>query len=308
MRKKLLILVKIAVSIVVIVFLYERISNDFQGFISAFNIYTQNIFIILLVSILMPINWLMEVLKWKYSLKPITKISISEASVGVFSGIALGFITPHAIGDYFAKVFSISHENRKSALGLILISRMLQMLPTLLFGLIAVYFISDFSLSEFDFSYSSSFALSSIIGFVIFGFFLLLYFNRNHPRVKDYLWPIKKLGLKLFVLLSALSIVRYLIFSLQFLILLSVLELQINLFHQFMGIAFMFLIKSILPTFNFLNDLGIREVSIAFFFEKLEVSVAPIIAAGLILWLINIAVPAAIGLFYIPKLKLIYKK
>lgn len=304
MKRALLIIIKLLVSILVLLFLYEKISEDKSGFASAFQLFSDNLFILFLVILLMPINWLMEVLKWKYSIQPITHISMSKATTGVLAGVALGFVTPHAIGDYFAKVFSLTHHNRKKALGLILVGRMMQMMPTALFGLIALYIYSSRSIAQIEIPISLNYPILSILGLLLTILLLILYMKRNHPKIQDYVQPVLKLGLKLISFLVGLSILRYLIFSAQFLLLLSILGLKINVFMQFMGVAFMFLAKSILPTFNFLSDLGIREFSVALFFESLEMDVAPIIAAGLILWLINIALPAFIGLFFIPKLKL----
>ncbi|WP_296620822.1 lysylphosphatidylglycerol synthase domain-containing protein [Marivirga sp.] len=292
------------VTILVLLFLYEKISEDKSGFASAFQLFSNNLFILLLVIFLMPFNWYMEVLKWKYSIEPITHISVSKAATGVLAGIALGFVTPHAVGDYFAKVFSLTHHNRKKALGLILVGRMMQMLPTAIFGLIAFYIYSRKSIAQFDIPISLSYPILSILGLLLAILLLVLFMKRNHPKIQDYVQPVRKMGLKLVGLLAGFSVLRYLIFSAQFLLLLSILGLKISIFMQFMGVAFMFLAKSILPTFNFLSDLGIREFSVALFFETLGIDVAPIIASGLILWLINIALPAFIGLFFIPKLKL----
>jgi len=246
----------------------------------------------------------MEVLKWKYSVLPITTISIKEAAVGVLAGVSLGFVTPHAIGDYFAKVFSLTHQDRKKALGLILISRMMQMLPTAIFGLMAFFMYSQRSLQQYSIPFSISYPVLSISGLAILILLTILFLKRKHPKLQDYIQPIKSMGLKIVSLVAGLSFLRYLIFSAQFLLLLSILDLKMNFFIQFMGVAFMFLAKSILPTFNFLSDLGVREFSVALFFEAMEIDVAGVIACGLVLWLINIALPAFIGLFFIPQLKL----
>lgn len=304
MKKALLILIKLLVTILVLLFLYEKISEDKTGFTSAFHLFRGNLIVLFFVFLLMPFNWLMEVLKWKYSIQPITHISVSKATTGVLAGVALGFVTPHAVGDYFAKVFSLTHHSRKKALGLILISRMMQMLPTAFFGLIAIYIYSKNNISKFDIPISFSYPILSLLGLLLVILLLILFLKRNHPKIKDYVQPVRKMGIKIISILAGLSILRYLIFSIQFLLLLSVLGLKISTFMQFMGVAFMFLAKSILPTFNFLSDLGVREFSVALFFETLNIDVAPVIASGLILWLINIAFPAFIGLFFIPQLKL----
>ncbi|WMN11174.1 lysylphosphatidylglycerol synthase domain-containing protein [Marivirga salinae] len=304
MKRALLIIIKLFVTILVVLFLYEKISEDKAGFASAFQLFNDNFIILFLVVLLMPFNWFMEVLKWKYSIQPITHISLSKASTGVLAGIALGFVTPHAVGDYFAKVFSLTHHNRKKALGLILVSRMMQMLPTSIFGVISFYIYSNNKITFFDIPFSFSYPILSLMGLLLLILLLILFLKRNHPKIQDYVQPVRKMGIKLINILAGLSMLRYLIFSAQFLLLLSILNLKVSIFMQFMGVSFMFLAKSILPTFNFLSDLGIREFSVALFFESMKVDVAPIIASGLILWLINIALPALIGLFFIPKLKL----
>ena len=66
----------------------------------------------------------------------------------------------------------------------------------------------------------------------------------------------------------------------------------------------MFLAKSVLPTFNFFNDLGVREFSAAIYFDALNIASGPVIMAGLILWLINIALPALVGLFFVQQFKI----
>lgn len=302
MKQTLLIILKIFVTLLVLLFLFEKISQDKVGFASAFQVFNDNISILAVVVLLMPLNWFMEVLKWKFSIQPITHISISTAVGGVLAGVALGFVTPHAVGDYFAKVFSIAHRDREKALGLILISRMMQMLPTAIFGVLALYIYSQKNLAIFEIPFSFFYLLIGVFVFLMLCIVLIL--KWNHPKIKAFVEPIKKVSFRLLSLLAGLSILRYLIFSAQFLLLLSVLGLKISVFKQFMGVAFMFLAKSVLPTFNFLSDLGIREFSVALFFESFEVEVAPVIASGLILWLINIAIPALIGLFFIPQLKL----
>jgi len=288
----------------VLLFLYEKISEDQSGFLAAFQSFSHNLNILFLVIALMPINWLMEVLKWKYSIQPITNISIRKASVGVLAGVSLGFVTPHAIGDYFAKVFSLSHQDRQKALGLILIARLMQMLPTAIFGAIAFFIYSQQSLEQFEVPFTISYPVLSVLGLVISIVLFFIFGKRKHPKLQDYIQPVKKMGRKVVGLLASLSILRYLIFSTQFLLLLSVFEIKMNVLMQFMGVAFMFLAKSILPTFNFLSDLGVREFSVALFFQTMNTEVTPVIAAGLFLWLINIAFPAFIGVFFIPQLKL----
>jgi uncharacterized membrane protein YbhN (UPF0104 family) len=62
--------------------------------------------------------------------------------------------------------------------------------------------------------------------------------------------------------------------------------------------------KSVLPSFNFLSDLGIREFSAVYFFSPLGVDEIAIISASLLIWLINLLAPAMVGFFYVLRLKM----
>lgn len=306
MKKRFLFSVKLIISAAVFAFLFYRIFADKEAFEDALITYNANLATILLVLLVMPLNYLMEVLKWKVSIKPLTTITFKQATVGVLSGVALGFVTPHAVGDYFAKIWSFNHKNRKKALGPILVARMSQLLPTLLFGTVAFYIFLE--QNPVIFNYSSNYTSYTVVflGFIVLLLLCLLFikYGTKNRHWIYYFDLIKHLKMKSVLQLVALSCLRYLIFSFQFMLLLSVFSFPISLVNQFFGIAFMFLAKSILPTFNFFNDLGVREFSAVLYFETFEISAAPVILASLLLWLINIALPALVGLFFVPQFKI----
>lgn len=304
--KKALLFLKIFLSLGIFLFLAHRIYSESNSFTLALNTYSQNYEVILFALILMPFNWLMEVLKWKVSIKELVHINYAQAFKGVFSGVALGFITPHAVGDYFAKVWSLNHHDRKKALGPILVARASQMLPTLLFGLFSVkIYLSQFKL-PLNYDYNKTNILIFISGsiFLCLLVYLFIKFGKKRIRFSYYFDLIKSMKADTILKLFLYSFIRYVIFSIQFLILLSIFQIDLSIWNKFLGVSFMFLAKSILPTFNFFNDLGVREFSAALYFEALNISSGPIIMAGLILWLINIALPALIGLVFVQQFKI----
>ena len=229
---------------------------------------------------------------------------------GIFSGISLGFITPHAVGDYLARIWSFDHAERKKALIPVLITRTAQSIPTVIFGLIPFVFISShLSLKLMEWPNEYSFELI-IFGLVFFLLLLLIFFRYGNKGASmlSYLKVFKQVQAVDYGQILGLSLLRYLVFSLQFLILLQAFDLDIGLMDQMMGVFFIFFMKSILPTFNFLSDLGIREFSAILYFEYLGVDTSPVILSSLILWTINIVIPALIGLYFIQKFKLKERK
>jgi len=254
----------------------------------------------------MPLNWLMEVFKWQLAIKPLIRLPIKKAASGILAGISFGFVTPHAVGDYFARIWSISHHDRKKAFGPILAARSMQMLPTFIFGTYALFQISLASSAALSYNFNQNTLLISTVAFIILGFMLLTFirYGSRINAISKLFELLKHISIGDYFKLLALSFIRYAIFTFQFLLLLSVFDLGLSWHEKFNGIAFIFLLKSVLPTFNFINDLGVREFGAVVYFDFYEVNAAPIISASLILWTINIALPAVMGLFSLYKLKL----
>lgn len=290
----------------IVFFLFQRIYTEWDKLLDAFSVYVQQPLVILLVIILMPINWMIEALKWKISIGSFIYISFGQAIIGVLTGISLGFVTPHAVGDYFARIWTISHQDRKKTIGPVMVNRLAQLIPTAVFGIFALSLVS----SHIKFSkvlIFDSYPLYVILISCSFLFFLLIVFNKygkHLKRISAYFSVLKQVSISTYIKLVLLSFIRYGVFSLQFIILLSLFELEISLSDQFLGVAFIFLSKSVLPTFNFFNDLGIREFSAVLFFDLYTIDTSPIILASLILWFINIAIPAIIGVFFIRRFKI----
>jgi hypothetical protein len=99
------------------------------------------------------------------------------------------------------------------------------------------------------------------------------------------------------------SALRYLVFVCQFLLLLGAFGIQISWLPMAMGVAGTYLLKSVLPSFNAVTDLGMRELSAMYFFALLGQDKALVMSASLSLWLLNIAVPSFAGLVLVWRLK-----
>ncbi len=304
LKQYFLISIKVIITLFIAYFLFEKIYQERNQFGLIVDVYRLNYALLFIVLFLMPFNWLMEVLKWKVCIAPLAKLSVKQALPGVLAGISMGFVTPHAVGDYFARVWTLKHKNRKKALGPILVARSLQMLPTLIFGLLSLTYIPYTYIFESNHFFEGSSAYLIVGGIVLLLVLMLIFitYGKKIRNVRRYFELLRQISLLDYLRLIALSVFRYLIFSFQFLLLLSVFDIELSAWQQFMGIAFIFLMKSALPTFNFLNDLGVREFSAILYFELFQVSTAPIIGASFLLWLINIAIPAFIGIFFIKNL------
>lgn len=111
-----------------------------------------------------------------------------------------------------------------------------------------------------------------------------------------------------------LSLFRYLVFSLQFYLLLRAFDLKIPYFEAMMLIALVYLFMTIIPTIA-LTELGVRgSVSLfvfSLYFEPLgswnDQAALAVASASTILWLINLALPALLGIIFVYSLRFFRK-
>jgi len=263
------------------------------------------VYIVLIL--LMPLNWTLEAIKWKALLKPVMKVSLGAAIKGVLTGVALGFVTPHSLGDYVGRIGQLQAQNRLESVGAILLGRGAQFLATLGFGLFGMglwYYLDSGGLAAWIFP-STVLALSLMAG----SFFMarksfVSFCGRVWPASKRYMDVMRHYSAMEVASIIGYSILRYLVFAFQFTFLLYWLEVPLPLFTLWCGVTWVFLAKSVLPAFNFLSDLGVREFSALYFFGMFTIPIAPILAASLAVWSLNILLPALVGALFINQMKL----
>ena len=93
-----------------------------------------------------------------------------------------------------------------------------------------------------------------------------------------------------------ISILRYVVFSTQFALLIKMLIPELSLLEVFVGISLMYLFTTLIPT-SVLGEVGIRGSVAMFVFETFTPQVAIVFQISLIIWIINIAIPTLVGSF-----------
>lgn len=289
---KLLVIVIVAVMIYFKLEEQEDLIGQMTALVSKAMNSSKHLFIV--VILLMPFNWLLETLKWKLLSGKLQPITMLQALKGVLRGITLGFITPHAVGDYFGRILSSGNDNRLRLVGAIMLGRISQMIATGVFGLFGIYYLLG----------AKPMLLALLIATLLMLLFIFLFNNKWLIRLtKKYLSIIAEYSVNQLILLQGLSMARYLVFCFQFLLILKAFLPTLDYILASAGVTWIFLAKSLLPSFNFLSDLGIREYSAIYFFEQYHVEILPVVCASLFIWVINILVPTLVGLPLVLQLK-----
>ena len=297
----------------VLLFIYFKILSQLEGpgfdLVEFFSSVGDRIYLVLAALVLMPLNWSFEAVKWKWIIQEVEQVSFRQSLAGVLSGLSLGFITPHAIGDYAGRVWQLRTSRRFRTIGGLLLGRIMQFAVTLLFGLVGLMLtpIPTRNWEPLILTYVGGIIMVFLV--IIYPSLFLKLFEISFLkslRVYFKLLDSYSLGRKLQIFW--LSLLRYMVFAVQFVLLMLACSVEADLAVLFSGATFIFLAKSALPTFNFLSDLGVREAAAAFYFSVLEVPVVEVVMASLILWIINILLPALAGTAFLWSIKIFNSK
>ncbi|HET6243490.1 MAG: flippase-like domain-containing protein [Bacteroidetes bacterium] len=288
-------------------FIYHRIfiSQDFAQFESAFkNAFLAPTFFPLLsvVCILFLINWGTEAYKWKMIIKKLQIISFPQSFKAVFSGITVGLFTPNRVGEYGGRIIYLNRSNRTNAVVIAIAGNLSQLLTTLVFGILGVIFYYLY-FSQLNIGFIS------LVLLLIIPICFFLFFNiRKIPvlfgsKIEKYLRAFAFFSNLELIKLVFLSTLRYLMFFLQFYILLLIFKIEIQILDALVLLPVIFLVISVIPTFA-LVEWGVRGSAALFFVGAVSSNSAGILAAATMLWLINIAFPALLGVMFIANHKL----
>jgi len=289
----------------------DRISLD-----SLFDTIFTNYSLIFIVVLMMFINWMLESLKWKFMIRKIEAISFFTSFRAIFSGITVSSFTPNRIGEYGGRVFCLEKSDRIQAVFITILCSMAQLLTTIIFGSFAFFILHEKFLEDQYFIIEIS-RFSLLILFVLNILFVLAYFNVSFlinflwkfsffNFLRQYINVISLFNFKDLLVTFLYSVFRYLIFSIQFLILLHVFNVDISFYNAILSVMLVFFFITLTPTIT-IAEIGVRGSMALLVFLKFSTNVIGILSSTFLLWIINLIIPAIIGSFFIFSLKFFRK-
>ena len=279
-----------------------------------------------IVIILMLANWSIESFKWKYLIKKIENVSFIKSFEAVMTGISISTFTPNRTGEYLGRVFILERASRIEGALITFLGSLSQLLITILAGTVSLFLCIPLIFGQsIVFSGYLYYGLLILISAFCISL-LLLYFNISflsalrekilRYRLKKYRRFFRVFALfrfrELFITVL-LSLGRYLIFSFQYFLLLKMFSVPVPLAHALILVSLVFFLVTVFPTIA-LTELGIRgTVAIYLFglyFSKKGVYTdynIGVVSASTLLWIINLAIPAIAGTFFVFRLKFFRK-
>lgn len=259
-----------------------------------------------LVIIMMFFNWGIEAIKWKVLMQPLEPISFFTSLKATFSGVAFALNTPNRIAEYGGRILYIKDGNRIKAVTLTLVGSFSQLIVTLIFGAIGLLVLNNLMVSlPVLKNYKWSLKLFQILLVVLTTILSVIYFNTSLiikkiekigilKKWNRFFNLLEEVALNILLKVVVLSGLRFLVFGIQYSLLLQVMHVQIDLFVGFWLVSILFLMLAIIPSIALL-ELGLRWQYNLLLFGLFSTNAIGIYAVATGIWLINLVLPAIIG-------------
>ncbi len=290
--------------------LYRFIFDDSFNVSRLFYISIDNNFLlqITLVLTLVFVNWGLESYKWKFSLSGFHKISFPKSFLGVLFGLSVAIFTPNRSGEYVGRIWVIPSKFRVKSVVATVFANILQLSVTLIFGAFALCFWQKSNELPFqlDFGKINLFVIIFFLILLVLIFSLLFFILNPTWFKRTIIQPIRDFvsywTIPLTIKVWCLSFCRYLVFIVQFWLLLKIFDAQIPFIETFYGVGIMYLVMALLPILTFAEPAVRSALSVAFLsvFNSNDVG---IISASLAMWVFNLVIPSVIGSIMLNSLK-----
>lgn len=241
--------------------------------------------LLMLGVVLMPLNWWLEAQKIKWNAAQI-KEEENFSFKSVLASVFMGVITPNRLGNFLgARQW---FQNKEAYTSLNLYANLSQFISTLLLGGVGLLLLEVIPLG-----------LPSPLLYACIIIALISYFSIPKLRFKQIRW-LREYSVKVTPLhrgrLLVLSLFRSLVICIQYTcFLLSFNQGDFNLFLLWAMVYYFYL--TLIPSW-FLNRLIIREsLALILFLPLLDNSIG-IVTSSLLIWMLNLGIPAVFGAYY----------
>jgi uncharacterized membrane protein YbhN (UPF0104 family) len=190
-----------------------------------------------------------------------------------------------------------------------ILEKIYDVLPVIVFGVISIPFLPHLFFTDSSLMQFNLLIVTMVVAVILI--FVLLHpaliklivsyiknnFFKSSSRFEKFNEGIQSFSRSNARTLSLFSLVLFLVYTSQFVLLIFAFG-EIDIHLAYIGVWSAMLIKTFLPIS--LGDIGVREGTAAYIFGLMNFPKEAAVSAGFMLFVINILIPAAIGVFLIP--------
>ncbi len=243
------------------------------------------------VLLLMPLNWLLEALKWKILAGQLQPVSMANSLRAVLAGVTVGTATPNRVGESVARVCVLEPELRVAGLGLAAAGSAAQLLVTSLAAAAGAFYVQDeLVLPGIKLWPVIVFGAAVLLAIILGAFFL-----RRYKQGRQLLSALQQIGRKKSAVITGLSALRYGVYLLQFVLLLRASGIDLSYDLLAASVAVTYGVITLIPTFA-LTEIAVRGSAAAAVIGGMCGNPEAALSAAVVLWAINVGLPALAGI------------
>ena len=268
------------------------IQSDWQNLKQSFSIQLQSIGILnwgILIFLLFLNIW-MEAIKWKIIVAKNNPITMAASIKSILVGQAFAFFTPNRIGEYAGRTMFLSAGNQMKGITQMAWTSYAQLLITICIGSIGLWV----NIAYYPWMQTNGMLLVKLMTPFLLILALFLFFHEKHWKGKLSFLNVIQIEPTVKLKLLGLSLLRYLIFIVQYGWIAYLLQMKISVEVLFLSLSILFLLLSILPTIS-ITELVVRGQLLILILKPFYSHQVTIVSLSSIIWGINFLVPAILG-------------
>jgi hypothetical protein len=258
--------------------------------------------------LLMPLNVSLEVFKWKFLAGAAQPMSQLQAWKSYLAGIALSLITPNRIGEYPGRILYLKRKNTIRLVSVSILGAFAQFIALFAFGIVGLIYYNVAFPGTWQKLVLAAACITLLLLTLLFFRFeqgaAYLEHRKWLNRFATYRHIIRRFSAREQLVVLALSMLRFLVYTFQFLLLLKWMHIDLLSLPGLMMALLYFWAVAVIPSIAF-AELGIRGQVSLFLFQHFTGNTIGILSAALGLWCINLIVPAIIGSILLVRVKLL---
>lgn len=253
-------------------------------------------------------NWGIEARKWQILINMLQPMRFWRALQSVLSGVTVSLNTPNRIGEYGGRILYVDEGNRLKAISLSIAGGIAQLIVTVVMGCGGLlYLLQQIQPDTGAVLGLSAFWIKIMLYLSICGALLLLLFYfklgwlirlvEKMPfsgKFVQYISVLDGFDAKILLRLLFLSASRYIVFVLQYIFMLQLMEVSNDVWQNAWMVSVMFWMLAIVPTFA-IAELPLRGQISKGLFSMVSSNALGILAVTFGIWFINLFVPAVVG-------------
>ncbi len=266
--------------------------------------------------LLMPLNWCCEALKWRILIRDFVKMRFVDVLRAISAGVTFSLFFPNRVGEFGGRVLFLPSDLRLKGTLSTFVGSWAQQFILVAFGAVglSIYAVHTGYLHQPEHTWiiylvalGAVLLLASFLRIsVVVNIFRRIKFLRRFPKLIQAVQLIRSYSTAVLMRVLAWSFVRYSIYTLQYYCIIRFFGLEIVFSKALASISTIYLLQTGLPLPPLVGLMARGEIAIQIWSDATQNQLI-ILAATFTLWIINLIVPALLGLFFLLNLRLTKK-